>query len=96
MATFLYENPIDPGSAGIDGRKLEKVVGLFRRQQESGTFPGGQFVLRRGGKQVLNEICGIAAAIVTNGNRSFIDLGRRFIPLAHGLRRACRPLAPHR
>jgi CubicO group peptidase (beta-lactamase class C family) len=33
---------------------------------------------------------GLAAAIVTNGNRSFGDLARRFIPLAHGLRAACR------
>jgi CubicO group peptidase (beta-lactamase class C family) len=33
---------------------------------------------------------GISAAILTNGNRSALDLVRRFIPLAHGLRRACR------
>jgi CubicO group peptidase (beta-lactamase class C family) len=33
---------------------------------------------------------GLAAAIVTNGNRSFADLAKRFMPLAHGLRAACR------
>jgi CubicO group peptidase (beta-lactamase class C family) len=32
---------------------------------------------------------GIAAAIVTNGNRGFMDLARRFMPLAQGLRKAC-------
>jgi len=33
---------------------------------------------------------GIAAGIVTNGNRDLLDLARRFIPLAQGLRAACR------
>jgi len=32
----------------------------------------------------------LAVAIVTNGNRSFIDFARRFTPLSQGLRRACR------
>ncbi len=32
----------------------------------------------------------ISAAILTNGNRSLFDMARRLIPLAHGLRRACR------
>ena len=31
----------------------------------------------------------ISAGIVTNGNRNFWDLAKRFIPLSHGLRKAC-------
>ncbi len=31
----------------------------------------------------------ISVAIVTNGNRSMSDFTKRFLPLAHGLRRAC-------
>jgi len=33
---------------------------------------------------------GISAAIATNGNRSMNDFLKRFVPLAHGLRSACR------
>ncbi len=33
---------------------------------------------------------GLAVAIVTNGNRSLLDSMKRLVPLAHGLRRACR------
>jgi CubicO group peptidase (beta-lactamase class C family) len=33
---------------------------------------------------------GLAAAIVTNGNRNTLDILRRLTPLAHRLRRACR------
>jgi CubicO group peptidase (beta-lactamase class C family) len=32
----------------------------------------------------------LAAAILTNGNRGFFDLAKRCVPLAAGLRRACR------
>lgn len=32
---------------------------------------------------------GISAAIVTNGNRGMSDFIKRFVPLAHGLRKAC-------
>jgi CubicO group peptidase (beta-lactamase class C family) len=32
----------------------------------------------------------ISVAILTNGNRSLFDFARRFIPLADGLRKACR------
>ena len=31
----------------------------------------------------------ISAAIVTNGNRGTTDFTKRFLPLAHGLRKAC-------
>ena len=31
-----------------------------------------------------------AVAILTNGNRDFIDMAKRFLPLAHKIRLACR------
>lgn len=40
--------------------KLDQVVQLFRRQQASGAFPGGQLVLMQGGKTLLNEAVGLA------------------------------------
>ena len=46
--------------------------------------PGGLSSLAFGDRET-----GLAAAIVTNGNRSFGDVARRFMPLAHGLRKAC-------
>lgn len=46
--------------------------------------PGGLAVLAFGDHET-----GVAAAIVTNGNRSFVDLAKRFMPLAAGIRRAC-------
>ena len=58
--SFPYESAVDPGSVNINPDKLAKVVERFRRQQLSGSFPGGQLVLRRQGKLVLNEAVGLA------------------------------------
>jgi CubicO group peptidase (beta-lactamase class C family) len=63
MTAFPYENPVEPESVGVDGRKLNKVVALFRKQQSEGAFPGGQLVARRKGKLLLNEVCGIARGL---------------------------------
>ncbi len=54
------QNVAEPEAAGMDGRRLAKTVDLFRRQQASGQFPGGQLVARRQGQLVLNEVAGIA------------------------------------
>ena len=53
--TFPYEDPVEPGTVGIDKRRLEKVLDRFKKQQASGLFPGGQLALRRHGKPVLEE-----------------------------------------
>lgn len=58
--TFPYESPVTPASVGIDADKLTGVITLFKKQQSSGAFPGGQFVARRNGKLVVNETVGIA------------------------------------
>lgn len=47
--------------------------------------PGGLCALA-----FADRATGIAAGIVTNGNRDFMDLAKRFMPLARGLRAACR------
>ncbi len=63
MTSFPYEHPVDSASVKIDKRKLDKVVSQFKGQQKQGAFPGGQLVLRRNGKMVLNEVCGIARGL---------------------------------
>ncbi|HSG16185.1 MAG TPA: serine hydrolase domain-containing protein [Anaerolineae bacterium] len=51
---------VEPEAAGMNGQRLAKVIDLFRRQQASGAFPGGQLVARRGGQLVVDEAVGIA------------------------------------
>lgn len=60
MSTFPYEEPIEPNSVGINEDELAKVVERFRDQQLTGAFPGGQLVVRRHKKLVLNMALGIA------------------------------------
>jgi CubicO group peptidase (beta-lactamase class C family) len=58
--TFPHEQPVEPDTVGVDRLLLKRVVNRFKEQQSSGSFPGGQLVLRRDGKLVLDEACGIA------------------------------------
>lgn len=60
MTSFPYENAVEPASVGMDARKLASVVERFRRQSASGAFPGGQLVVRRHGRLILNESVGVA------------------------------------
>ncbi|MFC2054699.1 serine hydrolase domain-containing protein [Chloroflexota bacterium] len=59
MTTFPYESSVEPESVNMDAGRLARVAELFQSQQLSGAFPGGQLVLRRNGKPVLNEARGI-------------------------------------
>jgi len=59
MGKFPYEEPVEPNSVGMNGRKLNQAVSKFRNQNSSGVFPGGQLVVRRQGKLVINEVCGV-------------------------------------
>lgn len=43
---------------GVD---LAPVVAAFRRQHEDGGFPGGQLVVRRGGRAIVDEAVGLAS-----------------------------------
>lgn len=60
MTSFPYENAVEPASLEMDARKLASAVERFRQQSATGAFPGGQLVVRRNGKLVLNEAVGIA------------------------------------
>lgn len=60
MTSFPYEHAIEPASAEMNPRKLASVLEKFRQQQSTGAFPGGQLVVRRNGKLVLNESVGVA------------------------------------
>jgi CubicO group peptidase (beta-lactamase class C family) len=60
MTQFPYEEAADPASVDMDACQLASVADKFRRQHFSGAFPGGQLVVRRSGKLVLNEALGIA------------------------------------
>src|SRR3990167_4322384 len=57
---FPYEKPVDPASVDMDRAILLKAVGIFRHQYSLGAFPGGQMVVRRHGKVVVNESIGVA------------------------------------
>jgi len=60
MTSFPYEVESDPKAVDIDADKLNKIIRKFERQQLSGRFPGGQLVLRRYGKMVVNKAFGLA------------------------------------
>ena len=60
MGAFPYATPVSPESVGFDENRLSKVFAQFKRQQDSGVFPGGQLVVRRNGKLVVNEAVGSA------------------------------------
>jgi CubicO group peptidase (beta-lactamase class C family) len=76
--------PCAVGRGFIQGASYTTVYGWWG---SGGCFghPGGFSSVAFGDRDT-----GIAVAILTNGNRGFGDLARRFIPLAHGLRKACR------
>ena len=57
---FPYECAVDPTEVNMDSKGVRKVHDLFLRQQRKGLFPGGQLVVRRRGKVVLNIACGLA------------------------------------
>ena len=74
MTSYPYEHPVDPGEVGISKTRLERVVRKFRKQCSSGAFPGGQLVLRRHGKLVLNETCGIRRGLRPSENLPHIPV----------------------
>jgi CubicO group peptidase (beta-lactamase class C family) len=60
MNEFPYEHPVNPAEVGVDERKLLQAASLFNSQHAKGVFPGGQLVVRRYGKVVLNQAVGVA------------------------------------
>jgi len=45
---------------------VESVIKLFTEQQANGSFPGGQLVLRRKGKVVINEAIGVCRGFMSS------------------------------
>ena len=70
MSAFPYESPVEPESVNINPDRLARVVERFQRQQSSGSFPGGQLVLRRDGRLVLNKAIGVARGFRPNESMS--------------------------
>jgi CubicO group peptidase (beta-lactamase class C family) len=54
---------IEIDGAGMDPAGVAKVVERFRQQQAEGVFPGGQLVVRRRGRLVIDEAVGIARGL---------------------------------
>jgi len=50
----------------MDATKANGVIELFKKQCANGSFPGGQLVLRRKGRVVINEATGIARGFRSN------------------------------
>jgi CubicO group peptidase (beta-lactamase class C family) len=48
------------GESKVDAGLIARVVARFKAQQSSGAFPGGQLVVRRNGKLIVNEAIGLA------------------------------------
>jgi CubicO group peptidase (beta-lactamase class C family) len=57
---FPHEPLAAPTLVGMDAERLERALALFRSQQSHGAFPGGQLVVRRGGRCVANLAVGLA------------------------------------
>nr|WP_319564548.1 serine hydrolase domain-containing protein [uncultured Rhodoferax sp.] len=57
---YPYEAVVDASEVGMSPDGIRKVGDAFLRQQQQGKFPGGQLVVRRGGKVVLKLACGLA------------------------------------
>ncbi|HET9960075.1 MAG TPA: serine hydrolase domain-containing protein [Polyangiaceae bacterium] len=51
---------IDVEGAGMDPARVARIIERFRAQQATGVFPGGQLVVRRRGRLVIDEAVGVA------------------------------------
>jgi CubicO group peptidase (beta-lactamase class C family) len=51
---------VDAQSVSMSKRRLQDAIQRFLASCKSGVFPGGQLVIRRFGKMVVNEACGVA------------------------------------
>ena len=75
--SFPYESPVTPGSVGIDADKLTRVIPLLKKQQSLGAFLGGQFVVRRSGKLIVNETVGIARGFRSGETTPLMEVSSR-------------------
>lgn len=71
---YPYESAVDASEVGMDPDGIRKVAQVFLSQQQRGEFPGGQLVVRRGGKVVLKLACGIARGWQGRGGDTLINV----------------------
>jgi CubicO group peptidase (beta-lactamase class C family) len=71
---FPYEAAVDPSKVHIDPDAIQKVATQFLHQQEQNAFPGGQLVVRRGGKVALKVACGFARGWKGRGGKTPITV----------------------
>lgn len=71
---YPYEPAADAAEVGMDPDGIRKVARVFLGQQQRGEFPGGQLVVRRGGKVVLKLACGIARGWQARGGDTLINV----------------------
>ena len=57
---FPHDEPATPSDVGVDPGLLARARRAFERQQARGAFPGGQLVVRRHGRLVLDAAVGTA------------------------------------
>ena len=60
MNNYPYEEVVSLEEVNMDAEGLRKVTDAFLKQQQDGRFPGGQMVVRRYGKPIINLSCGLA------------------------------------
>lgn len=60
QAPFPYEPIVDTQVVSMNEQRIKRVIQRFQTACASGIFPGGQLVVRRFGKMVINEACGVA------------------------------------
>ena len=71
--TFPFEKNVQPDSVEMDARSVNNVVERFKQQYLDGAFPGGQFVVRRKGKVVVNEALGVARGFRPDESASALE-----------------------
>jgi CubicO group peptidase (beta-lactamase class C family) len=67
---------VDVAGAGMDAGRVAQVVSRFRRQQARGVFPGGQLVVRRRGRLVVDEAVGVARGLRANEGEPRLEFTR--------------------
>lgn len=70
---FPFEKIVEPASVEMDVTKVNSVIELFKKQRANGSFPGGQLVLRRKGKVVINEAIGVCSGFRSNESTPAIE-----------------------
>ncbi len=69
-----YEDAVDASQVSMDMGRVNKVATTFLKQQKNGQFPGGQLVVRRKGRVVLNVSCGIARGWQGRGGEEIVSV----------------------